>query len=139
MEEILVKKFKSSNGIIFDKKEDCEKYENILSNIQYYMISYCPDSNENGVFQKHNLYMINANKKIKYEIALSIALKLCDGKVIHHGYSDIYFPEFKICELSKDEFENLRHEKYVNPNVIFVSNEEVFGFPSVFCHISDLL
>lgn len=137
MKEVKITKYVANNGVQFDTKEDCIKYEEIIKNMKYYIISYCPDTNEE-VFQKHKLLIVNSNGA-QNEIAYAAALELCDGKIIKSGYGNKYLPNFKIKEVSVEEFNELKGERYIDKNIGFVSNEEVIGFPAYPYSISNFL
>ena len=43
--------FEAEDGTCFDKKENCERYEDQLRNVDFFKLSYNPDLNETGRFQ----------------------------------------------------------------------------------------
>lgn len=50
--------FEALDGTCFDKKENCERYEDQLKCVQFFKVSYNPDLTETGNFNSHTYFVV---------------------------------------------------------------------------------
>lgn len=50
--------FEAEDGTCFDKKENCERYEDQLKNVDFFKVSYNPDLTETGYFNSHRYFAV---------------------------------------------------------------------------------
>lgn len=50
--------FEALDGTYFDKKENCERYEDQLRNVEFFKVSYNPDLTETGNFNSHTYFAV---------------------------------------------------------------------------------
>ena len=50
--------FEAEDGTHFDKKENCERYEDQLRSVEFFKVSYNPDLTETGNFNKHSYFAV---------------------------------------------------------------------------------
>jgi hypothetical protein len=50
--------FEALDGTCFDKKENCERYEDQLKCVEFFRVSYNPDLTETGRFQSHRYFAV---------------------------------------------------------------------------------
>ena len=50
--------FEALDGTCFDKKENCERYEDQLKCVQFFKVSYNPDLTETGYFMSHTYFAV---------------------------------------------------------------------------------
>lgn len=50
--------FEALDGTCFDKKENCERYEDQLKNTEFFKVSYNPDLTETGNFNSHAYFAV---------------------------------------------------------------------------------
>ena len=50
--------FEALDGTCFDKKENCERYEDQLRCVEYFKVSYNPDLTETGNFNSHIYFAV---------------------------------------------------------------------------------
>jgi hypothetical protein len=50
--------FEAEDGTQFDKKENCERYEDQLKCVEFFRVSYNPDLTETGRFQSHRYFAV---------------------------------------------------------------------------------
>ena len=50
--------FEAEDGTHFDKKENCERYEDQLRCIEFFKVSYNPDLTETGNFNSHTYFAV---------------------------------------------------------------------------------
>ena len=50
--------FEALDGTCFDKKENCERYEDLLRCVEFFKVSYDPDLTETGNFNKHSYFAV---------------------------------------------------------------------------------
>ena len=50
--------FEAEDGTHFDKKENCERYEDQLRCVEFFKVSYNPDLTETGNFNSHTYFAV---------------------------------------------------------------------------------
>jgi hypothetical protein len=50
--------FEAEDGTCFDKKENCERYEDQLRCVEFFKVSYNPDLTETGNFNSHTYFAV---------------------------------------------------------------------------------
>ena len=50
--------FEAADGTHFDKKENCERYEDQLRCVEFFKVSYNPDLTETGNFNSHTYFAV---------------------------------------------------------------------------------
>ena len=50
--------FEAEDGTHFDKKENCERYEDQLRSVEFFKVSYNPDLTETGNFNSHTYFVV---------------------------------------------------------------------------------
>ena len=50
--------FEAEDGTCFDKKENCERYEDLLRCVEFFKVSYNPDLTETGNFNNHTYFAV---------------------------------------------------------------------------------
>ena len=50
--------FEAEDGTHFDKKENCERYEDQLRSVEFFKVSYNPDLTETGNFNSHTYFAV---------------------------------------------------------------------------------
>ena len=50
--------FEALDGTYFDKKENCERYEEQLRGVEFFAVSYNPDLTETGNFNSHTYFAV---------------------------------------------------------------------------------
>lgn len=50
--------FEAEDGTHFDKKENCERYEEQLKNVEFFKVSYDPDLTETGNFNSYTYFVV---------------------------------------------------------------------------------
>lgn len=50
--------FEAEDGTHFDKKENCERYEDQLRCVEFFEVSYNPDLTETGNFNSHTYFAV---------------------------------------------------------------------------------
>lgn len=50
--------FEALDGTCFDKKENCERYEDQLRSVEFFKVSYDPDLTETGNFNSHTYFAV---------------------------------------------------------------------------------
>jgi hypothetical protein len=50
--------FEALDGTHFDKKENCERYEDLLMCVEFFKVSYNPDLTETGNFSSHTYFAV---------------------------------------------------------------------------------
>ena len=50
--------FEAEDGTHFDKKENCERYEDQLRCVEFFEVSYNPDLTETGNFKSHTYFAV---------------------------------------------------------------------------------
>lgn len=50
--------FEAEDGTHFDKKENCERYEEQLRGVEFFKVSYNPDLTETGNFNSHTYFAV---------------------------------------------------------------------------------
>lgn len=50
--------FEAEDGTCFDKKENCERYEDLLRCVEFFKVSYNPDLTETGNFNNHRYFAV---------------------------------------------------------------------------------
>lgn len=50
--------FEALDGTHFDKKENCERYEDLLRCVEFFKVSYNPDLTETGNFSSHTYFAV---------------------------------------------------------------------------------
>lgn len=115
----------SSDGIEFQKKEDCEKYEKQLNCLRFFVINCQPDLTETGMFQ-HRIYVAISNDlgKISEEdcrsIVVNYAIKsfgylgcgvMGVGFMKNFSIFPLNFKEFITCSSVRFKGSNLKSER----------------------------
>lgn len=63
--------FEAEDGTCFEKKEECERYEDQLRCVEFFKVSYNPDLTETGNFNSHTYFVVYSrfgyNKEILEE------------------------------------------------------------------------
>ena len=50
--------FEAEDGTCFEKKENCERYEDQLRHVKFFKVSYNPDLTETGNFNSHTYFAV---------------------------------------------------------------------------------
>ena len=50
--------FEAEDGTCFDKKENCERYEDLLRCVEFFKVSYNPDLTETGNLNSHTYFAV---------------------------------------------------------------------------------
>ena len=50
--------YEALDGTSFDKKENCERYEDLLRCVEFFKVSYNPDLTETGNFNSHTYFAV---------------------------------------------------------------------------------
>ena len=50
--------FEAQDGTCFDKKENCERYEDLLRHVEFFKVQYNPDLTETGNFMSHRYFAV---------------------------------------------------------------------------------
>lgn len=60
MKEVIktITMFEAEDGTCFNKKENCERYEEQLRGVEFFKVSYNPDLTETGNFNSHRWFAV---------------------------------------------------------------------------------
>ena len=74
--------YEALDGICFDKKENCERYEELLTRVKFFNVSYNPDLTETGNLTSHTYFAVYSKCGYNKEILEQYLLKVLDWDLI---------------------------------------------------------
>ena len=74
--------FEALDGTCFDKKENCERYEEQLKCVEFFKVSYNPDLTETGNLNSHTYFAVYSKYGYNKAILEQYLLKVLDWDLI---------------------------------------------------------
>jgi len=135
--------YKSNDGKEFLNKEECEKYEKLLTNIKYFVVKSNPDLTETGLMQYSSVVAVYSGHYCHEAIVENWCVKEKGFSILMPSVQGYDFQRgFEIYEDKLNQWGRFKKGEKVNPNSgytipiydekIFLSPIEIEGFPKPF-------
>lgn len=152
--EKTTKIYVADDGMEFISRDECEKYETLNSNIQYYVVRHAPDLNETGVFMKTSVVAVYSDRYANHmEIVRNWCVKTKGYPILSASVQGFGWQKgFEIIPNNQDGYakklwdkfeageEVDKHQSWTFPTFgekVFLSPIEVDGFPKPFNYVKE--
>ena len=124
--------FEAEDGTHFNKKENCERYEEQLRGVEFFKVSYNPDLTETGNFNSHTYFAVYSrfgyNKAILEQyLQKELNWDLIGPSVMGYGLQSHYF----ITQMKRNEIDA--------ENLTILSPIELYWYPKNISHYFDYM